>query len=399
MSDSYVEADRGTQKEDGIRFVDYVLLVWRYKWLVFGICVISSLTTFVVTLRMPKVYVSATTLLTPREGGGGNLLSGLASAGVLQQIPGLSVPSLTPNRDVIISILKSRTVAEAIASEFQLQERYHAKFLHDAIDQLQAGTSVSLSKEGVIAVEVSETDAMLAARIANAYIDHLDLLVTRFGSGEAGRQKVFIGEQLARSQRDLAVAEDSLRRFQERNRAIVLQEQTRGAIDAAARLKGEMMAAEVQLQVMRNFATDTNPEVVSLKGRIEEMRRQLAQMQYGDESVSRNRGGRQEIYVPFAKVPGVSLELARQTRDVKVQETLVTLLAQQFEQAKIAEARDMPLVQVLDRAVPAVRHSRPSKRLNVAIAGVLSLAFSLFLIFILEYSRNVRLQRRHRTPV
>ena len=192
-------------------------------------------------------------------------------------------------------------------------------------------------------------------------------------------------------------AEETLRRFQERNRAIVLQEQTRGAIEAAARLKGEILASEVQLEVMRNFATDANPEVVALHRKVSEMKRQLSQMQYGDgvlqlPPLHAEGRDRRDFAVPFAKVPEIGLELGRLTRDVKVEETVVTLLTQQLEQAKITESRDLPIVQVLDRAVVPERHSRPRLLLDLAVAGMTSVVASAFLGLIVDRFR--RLSRR-----
>jgi tyrosine-protein kinase Etk/Wzc len=220
--------------------------------------------------------------------------------------------------------------------------------------------------------------------MANHYVELLDQFVGQYGTGEAGRQRVFLSGQLARARVDLDLAEQSLRRFQEQNRAIVLQEQTKGAIEAAARLKGEIIGAQVQLQVMRNFATDANPEVITLRRRIDEMNRQLAQMQYGDTSMPSDGRGRGDFTVPFARVPGVGLELVRLTRDVRIQEVLVTLLTQQLEQARISEARDTPVVQTLDRAVPAERYSRPRSVLNAGLAVLVSLVVSAFVAIVLE---------------
>ncbi len=390
---------RGTGEEvrvggDEATLLDYWFVIWRYKWLILALCAVAVFTTLLVTLRTPKVYESTTTLLVPKEGGGSGLLSTIAASGLLQQVPGISIPSLTPNRDVLMGVLKSRTMAQAAVDRFKLQERYQTRFLHDAIATLQGVTTVAITKEGLLSVTVEETDPVWAAEIANFYVEHLDRLVAKVGTGEVGRQRAFIAEQLALARGKLEIAEDALRRFQEQNLAIVLSQQTQGALEAAARLKGEIMAAEVQLQVMRNFATENNPEVISVKRRVEEMRRQLGQMQYGDElgkgSRTRNRGGsREEIYIPVAKVPEVGLELARQMRDLKVQETLVNLLAQQLEQAKIAEAKDMPLVQVLDRAVPAVRHSKPRLRVNLLISGALSLFASVSLAFFVDHVRGL----------
>jgi tyrosine-protein kinase Etk/Wzc len=146
---------------------------------------------------------------------------------------------------------------------------------------------------------------------------------------------------------------------------------------------------------MRKFATDVNPEVVKIKQRIQEMKRHLGQMHYGKGWVlpaeNHNPGApRNEIHIPFAQVPELGLELARLMRDVKVQETVYSLLTQQLEQAKIAEARDTPTVQALDTAVPADRKSKPKIKFNMAVAGITSLFVGILLAFFLEYLAGVK---------
>jgi uncharacterized protein involved in exopolysaccharide biosynthesis len=310
-------------------------------------------------------------------------------------VPGLSLPSLTPQRDIFVSVLKSRTMAQDVVERFALQERYHAPFLSDAVRRLSGMTTITLAKDGVISVRVQETDPQLAAEIANFYVTRLDQMITRFATTEASKQRAFIADRLAETERELRGAEEALRQFQETNKVIALQEQARGAVETAAQLKGEIMASEVQLEVMRKFATEANPEVVKLKQRIQEMKRHLSDMQYGKGWVlpaeNRNPGEpRNEIYIPFAQVPELGIELARLMRDVKVQETVYSLLTQQLEQAKIAEARDMPTVQALDKALPADRKSKPKLRFNVAVAGITSLFVGILLAFVLEYVAGVK---------
>src|SRR3989449_9508581 len=190
--------------------------------------------------------------------------------------------------------------------------------MEDAVNELHTRMSVSalVERQGLISLRVEDTDPHMAAQMANFFVDQLDRLVSRLGTGEASRQRVFITEQLARAKTDLEGGEETLRRFQERNRAVVLQEQTRGAIEGAARLKGEIMAAEGQLQVTRNFATDANPDIIAIRRRIDEMKRQLGQMQYGEDNASVSRpsppdSDRREIYVPVARVSGAGLEVVR----------------------------------------------------------------------------------------
>jgi len=369
--------------------VDHAIVVWRQRWMILTLCVIALAGAFVVSKLLPKTYESTAAVLAPKEGPAGGILGGLAaSAGLLQQVVGPSVPSLTPNRDLLISVLKSRTIADAVVTKFDLQQRYHERYREDAIKRLRTVTTVSLTKEGVITVRVEDPDSVRAAEMANHYVELLDRLVAQYSRGEAGRQRSFLTAQLASAKVDLDTAEQELRRFQERNRAIVLQEQTKGAIEAAARLKGEIIAAEVQLQAMRNFATEANPEVVLVRRRIDEMKRQLAQMQYGDGIAAAPDGARRDFSVPFAKVPEVGLELARLTRDVKIQETLVTLLTQQGEQARLVEAKDVPVVQVLDRAVPGERPVRPRTAVNVAVAVAAGLLLGVFLALLLDSSKR-----------
>ena len=102
----------------------YVATLWRYKWMIVAICAATVGVTLVVTVASPKTYQSEAALLVPREGGVVGGLSALPVSGLLQQIPGLSLPSLTPNRDMLVSILRSQRVAKAVVERFRLQERY-----------------------------------------------------------------------------------------------------------------------------------------------------------------------------------------------------------------------------------------------------------------------------------
>lgn len=387
--------------DEEVNLLDYWRVVRTRGRLIVVLCVIAVLATMAVSLWLPKIYESTVTILTPDERGSRNLglMTALAASGVAQSVPGLSIPSMTPQRDIFVSILKSRTMAQEVVKRFHLQERYEVAFLSDAVRRLAGATTVSLSKDGVISVKVEETDPRLAADIANFYVANLDQMLTRFAATEASKQRVFIADRLTETERELRRAEEALRQFQEANKVIALQEQARGAAETGAQLKGEIMASEVQLEVMRKFATEANPEVVKLKQRIQEMKRQMAQMQYGkgwvlpaeNHNPGEPRGEpRSEIYIPFAQVPELGLEVARLMRDVKVQETVYTLLTQQLEQAKIAEARDMPTVQALDTAVPADRKSKPKIKLNMALAGITSLLVGVLLAFFLEYLASVK---------
>ena len=290
-------------------------------------------------------------------------------------------------------------MAQDLVNRFKLKEYYGREYNDQAVKDLQAATDISTTKEGVVSVTVQDRDPQVAADIANAYVANLDLMFARLGTTTASRQRAFLADQLSKAEGGLRQSEEALRRFQERNKMVAMDAQAKAGIEGAAQLKGQIMAAEVQLEVLRTFATENNPDVRRQKSQIEEMKRHLAQMQYGQglllPSEKRNTGEqRDEFQVPFVKVPEVGMELVRLMRELKVQETVFTLLTQQYEQAKIVEAKDTPTVQVLDKAVPAERKSKPYTLLNMAIAGAMSLFIGIFLALFLEYVERIRMQAK-----
>src|SRR5438309_145350 len=214
-------ADARQRADEDVTLLDYARVIRRHKWLVLGVWVVTVAGTWVWTINAPKIYEATTTVMSPREGGGGGLLSSLAASGLTQQLPGVVVPSLAPNRDMLISLLKSRTMAEEIIRRFGLRERYKARYLDQAIKQLDGLTNIFVSKEGVISIRVQDTSPQLVSEIANFYVENLERLVSQFSSGDAGRKRRFIADQLARARKDLAADEEALRGFQERNRAFV----------------------------------------------------------------------------------------------------------------------------------------------------------------------------------
>lgn len=385
------------QAEDEINLLEYWYVIWKHKILLGIIFFTSVAGALIFCLLSPKIYQSTASILTPAETSD-DLMSNLGSAANLAQAAGISIPSLTQNRDIYLSILKSRTMKDYIITRFKLKEYYGKLYIEDVLECLDDITNISeTEEEGAISITVEDKNPQMAADIANTYVDYLDRLVAQFGTGAASRQRHFIAEQLLKTESNLQAAEEALKQFKEKHRTIALEEQARGAIEAGATLKGEIMAAEVQLQVMQDFAKANHPEVIKLKRRIEELKHQLAKSQYSSgldlpSSTNNPNHYQKEIYLPVANVPQVTLELVRLMRNVKIEETLYTFLKQELEEAKIAEVKDTPSVQILDRAVPAEKKSKPKTRIFIAVAGFMSLILGIFGIFSKEYLEKQRLK-------
>jgi tyrosine-protein kinase Etk/Wzc len=200
---------------------------------------------------------------------------------------------------------------------------------------------------------------------------------------EAGKRRLFFEREVKMENDSLADAEAALKRTQEKTGLILLDSQSRAMIESVTSLRASIAAQEVKVQAMRSFATTENPDLVLAEQELATMRAQL-------DRLERGRGKRSIADVPIENVPTVGLEYVRKLRDVKYHEALFTLLAKQYEAAKIDEARDSLIVQQLDKAVRPEKHSWPKRGLLVLGVGILALVAAIAAAFWLEEMQQAK---------
>jgi uncharacterized protein involved in exopolysaccharide biosynthesis len=366
--------------------LDYWQVVSKRKRPIVAFCSAIALSALVVSLLLPKIYESTATLLPQLESNNGLGLGALLTSGAASsaaQTLGISLPGApaTPT-DIFSAMLKSRIMADEIIRRFNLVEHYEKKTMHDARLALEAATRIVVTKEKVIKVTVEDKDPQLASEIANFYVSNLDRLNQTLSVSKARDNRKFIEQRVTETKQDLVKLEEALKEFQTQNRTVAIEAQSKAMIEATATIQAQIMAQEVQLQVMGTYLATDHPEIGRLKSSLSELRKQLQIMESGKSGKDRQPGDR--LRPAITSVPALALEYGRLTRDLKVHETLYALLIAQYEQAKLAEARDTPTVQVLDPAIPAERKSRPKIALNVLIAAILSLLIAIFWAFVRE---------------
>ena len=317
------------------------------------------------------------------------LLTGTGVGSMAQNL-GVSLPGMpTTPTDIFVSILKSRVMADDVIAKFNLMERYRRKTLVDTREDMADRVRITVTKEKLIKLAVEDTDPQVAADMANFYVANLDRLNRTVNISKASQNRAFIERRLAETQETMAKAEEALRDFQMKNKTVAVEAQSKVMIEAAAMIQAQITAQEVQLQVMGTYLSPDNPDLARIRSNIDELKKQLSLMESGKNGKGM-MPAQERLHPAMIAVPELALQYARLFRQVKVQETLFTLLTSQYEQAKIAEARDTPTVQVLDPGVPADKRSRPRILLNTAVAGVLALVVGVFLAFFLEYRSRVR---------
>ena len=379
-------------REEG-SLLDYWDIAVRHRQFIGGFCLAGMLATLIVSLLLPNVYESTASVLPQLESKESSTLAALLTAtgasGMVQNL-GLGLPGMpTTPTDVFVAILKSRLMADDVIAKFNLRERYGEDTLVETREELADRVRITVTKEKAIKVAVEDNDPQIAAEMANFYVANLDRLNRTVNVSKAAQNRAFIERRLAETVESMGKAEDALREFQTKNKTVAVEAQSKVMIEAAAILQAQITAQEVQLQVMKSYLAQDNPEVARVRSSIEELKKQLYIMESGKDGKGMFPGDR--LHPAMITVPELALQFARLFRQVKVQETLFTLLTSQHEQAKIAEARDTPTVQILDAAVPADKRSRPRLLLNVAIAGVFALVGGALLAFFREYRAHRRL--------
>jgi uncharacterized protein involved in exopolysaccharide biosynthesis len=340
------------------RMLDIALVLARHKRLILFILLISLAVSTLIACLLPNHYISETRIMPPQQSQSAStaLLGQLAPLAALAgKDIGVSSPSA-----IYVAILQGRTVQDAIIKQFDLTRVYGKRTVSETRLKLASRTEISAAtKSGVITVTMEDLDAKRAADMANAYIQELHTLTRSLALTEASRRRVFFQQELEEEKGNLAEAEESLKNTQQKTGLIQLDSQARSIIQNAATLRSRIAGEEVKLRAMRSFATDQNPEYVLAQQELAGLREQLARAEHGGLASDGSTD------VATSKVPQAGLEYMRRVRDVKYHEMVFELLAKEFEAAKIDEAKDAALIQVIDSAVPADKKSSPHRLLIV----------------------------------
>lgn len=373
-----------------IDLLDYVAVVVRRRWVIIRNAFIAALLGIALSFVLAKKYTATTTILPPAEDSGPNFQSLLPDV----SLPMLSLKGAHSTADLFVEILRSRSVCEGVLNRNYVQngdsvslfDVFGTNSIEGAGSALFRATRIAASKQGIISVSVEMPTAIMAAGVANAYVAELDRVNKEKSTSRAKNSRIYIENQLRTTERQLAEASQALAEFQQKHKAISLENQLKVWIEQAGELKGQILSTEVELGVALQTMKPDNPAVVRKQRQLDEMRRRYSELQYGADTSAVQQ---QEFYIPFAEVPEVGLQLAEMLREVKVQETVWQLLNQQYYQAKIQEARDTPTVQVLDEAVPPEKRSKPKRKVLVVVLGLLGGLLSVFWVFGEEYFKRL----------
>jgi uncharacterized protein involved in exopolysaccharide biosynthesis len=349
--------------ESEVSVLDIMIVIARRKRTIIWVPVAAALIAAAVSLTLPEVYKATTKLMPPQQ----NQSSASAMLSQLSGMAGLAGVGGAKNQsDVYIGMLQSRTLADRLIEKFNLKKVYGTESQEQARGRLQASTTINVGKDGLISIDVDDTDKKLVAPLANAYVGELMQLTKVLAVSEAGQRRVFYERQLEQAKDNLAKAEAGLKDALDSRGVISVDVESQAVLETVGRLRAQASAKEIQLSSMRAFLTPNNPQYKRVEEELGSLRAELGKLENG-------RGG--DVSEGAAAKAGKQggFENIKLLRDVKYNQMLYEILAKQYEAARLDEAKDPTLVQVLDPAVEPERKFKPRRSLIVALSAIIAL--------------------------
>lgn len=358
-------------------------LLWNERPLFWGVAWKTFVVAVVVSFLLPKHYEAGVKVV-PGENSTsgmmglpaklGNMGGSSVSSGISLALDASGLLGGKTSTAFYVEILKSRSLRDHIIDEFDLRERYWKtgrwwpRSYYDTRKKLANFTDIEEDKKSnVITLTVTDYDRNTAAQIANAYVTELNRAAAGLNTGEAHRERVFLENRLQEAKQDLDRTALALSQYSSKNTIMDPQDQGRAMMDAAARVQGEIIATEAELKGLEQIYSDDNVRVRTLKARLETLRSKLHAMA-GKQAEAQ---GSSTDYPSMSTLPILGYRYSDLYRQTKIQEAIYEFLTQQYETAKIEEAKELPSVRVMDPAVPPEKKTSPH-RVLIWISSVLA---------------------------
>lgn len=361
-----------------------LLLLWRERGLLWSVAWKTAILSGLLCLLLPNHYEARVKIVPGENSGGMGIMGKLAGAGVASSGLGLDAAALlgmkTPGA-FYVEVLKSRSVQDRIIDRFDLRRHYwklgtrFPQGYYNTRKKLASFTDIEEDKKsGVITVAVTDYDPATAARIANAYIEELNKLAADLNTSDAHRERIFLQERLKQAKQDLDQASLALSQFSSRSTIMDPTNQSRAMVDAASRIQGEIIATEAELKGLGQIYSDDNVRVRTLRARLGELQGQYRKLMGNDALAEGNEPA--DATPSMRKLPLLNYQYADLYRQTKIQDTVYEFLTQQYELARIQEAKELPTVRVMDPAAPPEKKSGPFRSLIVVLSTVFGVALA-----------------------
>lgn len=384
---------RQDQQETRERRIERAGHLWSRRKILAKFAAWGAAASLLIAVLIPSQFMSTTRLMPPDSAQGQGLAMFAAAAGKLGGnlgSIGSELLGLKTSDDLFAGVLLSRTVQDDVITKFDLRKVYREKRWVDARKELTRQTDIGIDrKSGILTIQVTDHDPKRASAMAQEYVAQLNKVVTELNTSSAHRERVFLEERLSEVKQELESSEKEFSQFASKNGAIDIKEQGKAMVEAAALLEGQLIAARTELQGLRQIFTDNNVRVRSIQARVNELELQIRKMGGTATTADNAASPDNAVYPSLRKLPLLGVTYADLFRHTKVEEAVFETLTQQYELAKVQEAKEVPSVKVLDPAEVPEKKVFPPRTLLVLTGTFLALAVGVLWILLSDRWRKI----------
>jgi tyrosine-protein kinase Etk/Wzc len=347
--------------------IDVARRIYRGKYLLLALAVVGALLGIGVSKLEKPWYFSQAVFLPPHTD--------------FSASPAFFFASGSDASDLYLGLLVSRTVQDDVVDHLNLKSVFHVPNQAVARAVLQGSSLFNIGRNSLVFVNVRSTDPVLAAKIANAYLDALYRLNGEMVASSSHARSVFYEQQLNDARTRLTDAEQALKNTEEQTGLVLPSGEAEANLNATAQLQAQIGGAEERLAGLLVSETDQNPQVVQARAQLAQLRGELARMQVDS--------GKTTGLPPNHALPALTLEVDEKERDVKSAESAYDTMLGQYDKARLTSIDPGPQLQIVDRATPSEFKSGPNTRKNMLIGLLLGLIAGLLYLVAVEPLRRM----------
>jgi tyrosine-protein kinase Etk/Wzc len=366
-------------EEKKIGLLDFLILLvkWKTKLL------IVLLSTLIISYLLIYLFVDekfeATALIIPSDQEQSSMTSLLKNiSGIPLNFGGLK--QKTGNIDLYTTIIYSRTNLELLLDKFDLQKEYNVDKRWKALKLLKDNIVTLITEETAFEIKVTDKSPKKASEMANFIIQNLNSTIISLNITKAHDNRIFLEGRFDEIKKNLALYEDSLKLFQQKSGVFLAEDQVKASILAYTKLESDLSVKQSDLIVLEKIMGENSPAVQQLKLTVAEYRKSLDEL--------KNNKGNDQILMSLNSLPAKTLNYLRLFRDVKIYNEMLEFVIPLYEQSKYDEQKEIPILQVIDYAVPPEKRSFPPR---VILSLLVAIVCTLFTFLFLSIKENKRL--------
>jgi len=380
------------------RHVVWMRLLWGERRFLRKAVLCGLILAAVTALLIPVRYESKTRLMPPDQtassglamlaafagrGSGSGGTSGGASGALGGGLGSMAsdLLGIKSSGALFVDMLDGPTIQDSLIQKFDLRKVYRVRYWQDARKDLASHTDIKEDrKSGVLTISVTDHDPHRAQEMAQAYVEALNRVVAQVSTSSARRERIFLEQRLKAVKENLDSAAQQFSEFASKNGTLDLPTQSKSMVESEARLQGELVAAQSELEGLQQIYTDNNIRVRSLRARIDSLKREVENVSGNKADLSSDESKIAGDFPSIRKLPLVGVRWANLYREAKIQETVYELLTQEYEFAKVQEAKEIPTVNLLDPPLMPERKSFPPRILITVTGAIFAFFFASSII-------------------